>query len=203
MMHLNGDDCLKGKVVAIQGIGSVGYALAEMLHEAGAKLIVADTNQATIEKAVKELGAVACELADIYDAECDVFAPTAIGAILNDDTIPRLKCKVVCGGANNVLKVASVHGPALQDRGILYAPDFVANAGGVINVAHEVILEKGYDEPTSFRAIDMIYDRLLEIFAKSKETGKLTYQIADEMAEARIEAIVRSSRIRTEASMKF
>jgi leucine dehydrogenase len=186
--HVYGTDSVEGKVVAVQGVGAVGYNLCKLLHEAGAKLIVCDTVQASIDKCVDEFGAKAVALDDIYDADCDIYAPCALGATVNDDTIPQFKCKIICGGANNQLKDAKVHGKMLQDKGIVYAPDYVANAGGVINVSYEVS-EGGYNEEASLRSIGLIYVRMLEILRTSEETGQLAHNCADRMAEARIEAI--------------
>ena len=186
--HVFGDKSLKGRVVAIQGVGNVGTYLAELLHKEGAKLLITDVNQAKVDDLVKKFGATAVGLDEIYEQECDIYAPTALGATVNDDTIPRLKCKIVCGGANNVLKDPPKHGKALQERKIIYAPDYLANAGGVINVSYEKA-EGGYNEEAALRDIDRIYVRMKDILRISEETGKLTYQVADEMAEARIEAV--------------
>jgi len=188
LKHVYGDKSPAGKVVAVQGLGNVGYYLCKYLNEAGAKLIVTDIKQESIDRVVKEFGATAVAPDDIYSVECDVYAPCALGATVNDVTIPLFKCKIVCGGANNVLKDAPVHGQALQDRGIVYAPDYLANAGGVINVCYE-LAEGGYSEEAALRDIDRIYVRMKEILTIAKETGRLTYQVADELAEKRIEAV--------------
>ena len=181
-----GEGDLAGKVVAIQGLGSVGFDLARKLHEEGAKLYVTTRDKAKIQMAVEELGVTAVELDEIYDVECDVYCPCALGATVNDDTINRLKCKIIAGAANNVLKDAPVHGQILFDKSIVYAPDYVVNAGGVINVYQEIL---GYDEADAVRKIDLIYDRVREIVRISNETKTPTYLIADKMAEARIEAV--------------
>ena len=186
--HVFGTDSPKGRTVAIQGMGSVGYALASHLHRDGANIIFSEMDDEKAERAVKDLGAKRVEGDDIYSVECDIFAPCALGATVNDDTVPKFKCKIICGGANNTLKDADVHSKALQERGIVYAPDYVANAGGVINVSYE-LAEGGYNEADSVRAIDLIYGRMLEILRLAKEKGRLTHEIADEMAEARIKAI--------------
>ena len=186
--HVYGSDDLTGKVVAVQGVGNVGYYLCRYLHESGAKLIISDIKQESIDKVVNEFGATVVEPNAIYGIECDIYAPCALGATANDETIPQFKCKILCGGANNVLKDASVHAKALQDRGIIYAPDYLANAGGVINVSYERA-EGGYNEEASLRDVDFIYTRMLDILTISKETGRLTYQVADELAEKRIEAV--------------
>ena len=186
--HVYGADSVEGKVVAVQGVGAVGYHLCKLLHEGGARLIVCDTVQANVDKCVEEFNATAVAIDAIYSAECDIYAPCALGATVNDDTIPQFKCKIICGGANNQLKDAKKHGKMLQEKGISYAPDYVANAGGVINVSYE-ISEWGYSEEASVRDIGLIYVRMLEILRTSEETGQLAHDCADRMAEARIEAI--------------
>ncbi|MCL2753570.1 MAG: leucine dehydrogenase [Defluviitaleaceae bacterium] len=188
VLHVYGSEDLTGKVVAVQGLGNVGYHLCKNLHGAGAKLIVTDINQESIDRVVNEFGATAVAPDDIYSVEADIYAPCALGATINDQTIPKLKVKIVCGGANNVLKDPAVHGKALQDRGIVYAVDYLANAGGVINVSYESH-ELGYSEEAVLRDIDRIKWRMYDILNIAKETGKLTYQIADELAEQRIEAV--------------
>jgi len=186
--HVYGSDDITGKVVAVQGVGNVGYYLCRYLHESGAKLVVSDIKQESIDRVVKEFGATVVAPDKIYGVECDIYAPCALGATVNDDTIEKFKCKIICGGANNVLRDAPVHGKALQTRGIIYAPDYLANAGGVINVSYERA-EGGYNEEASLRDIDFIYTRMLDILNISKDTGRLTYEVADELAEKRIEAV--------------
>lgn len=182
-----GNDCLKDKVIAVQGVGAVGYTLCEYLHKEGAKLIVTDVNQERVEKAVKEFGAKAVGLDEIYGVECDIFSPNSIGAVLNDQTIPQLKCKAVAGAANNVLLDEKLHGDMLMERGILYAPDYVINAGGAINVYQEFF--PPYNREETLRVIEKIYDRLLQIFAYAKEHGINTQLAANRFAEERIRVI--------------
>jgi len=186
--HLYGIDSVEGKTVAVQGVGAVGYHLCKLLHGSGAKLVVCDRVQASLDKCVEEFDAVVVAPDDIYSVACDIYAPCALGATVNDETIAQFKCKIICGGANNQLKDSKVHGRALQDKGIIYAPDFVANAGGVINVSYEVN-EGGYNEEASRRDIGLIYGRMLEILTTSAASGQLAHDCADRMAEARIEAI--------------
>ena len=186
--HVYGSDSVSGKTIAVQGIGNTGYALCEYLHKGGAKLIVTDIDEERMNKAVKELGAEKVAMKDIFAVPCDIYTPCALGATVNDETIPQFKCKIICGSANNVLKDPYTHGKALNSKGIIYAPDYVVNAGGVINVAYEQA-EGGYNEHAALNDINRIYHRILEILEKSKETGMLTYEIADKMAEARLEAI--------------
>ena len=193
--HVYGTDSVAGRTVAIQGMGSVGYALADYLYKAGAKLIFSRLDDKKAEEAISAFGAKRVSVDEIYSVDCDIFSPNAIGAIINDNTIPQLKCKIICGGANNVLKDAPVHGKALKDREIVYAPDYVVNAGGVINVSHE-FAEGGYKESASISDVDKLYDRILEVLRVADETGRLTHEVADQMAEARIAAVRNTKGIR-------
>ncbi|MCL2611172.1 MAG: leucine dehydrogenase [Defluviitaleaceae bacterium] len=194
--HLYGTKSTKGRTVAVQGVGEVGRVLCELLHEDGANLIITDINQDLIDRVVKSTGAKVVKPDEIYSVECDIYAPSAMGATVNKDTIPQLKCKIVCGAANNVLAHQDEDGTALHEKGILYAPDYLANAGGVINVFHELNI-KGYNEENAIKDIDQIYDRMLDVLTKAKESGKPTYKIANEIAEARIAAMSNVNNIRT------
>jgi len=193
-----GSDDLTGKTVAVQGVGNVGYYLCQLLHEAGAKLIVTDINQESLDRAVSEFGATVVSTNEIFSVECDIFAPCALGAIINDDTIPQLKCKIVAGSANNQLKEER-HGDILQEMGILYVPDYVINSGGVINVADEL---EGYNHERARKKVENIYNIILHIFEISKREGITTYEAADRMAEERINQMrnVRSTFSLTEKS---
>jgi len=183
-----GDDSLEGKTVAVQGVGNVAYSLCEYLHKEGAKLIVTDINKAAANRAVEAFGAKAVDPDDIYDVDCDIYAPCALGATINDDTIPRLKAKVVAGSANNQLKTTE-HGDILYEKGIVYAPDYVINAGGVINVADEL---NGYNQARAMKKVETIYDNLRKVFDISKRDNIPTYLAADRMAEERIESVRKS-----------
>ncbi len=183
-----GSDDLTGKTVAIQGCGSVGRYLATELHEAGAKLIVTDIDPARAKSVASETGATVVEPDAIYDAEADIFAPCALGGIINDDTVPRLKVEIVAGGANNQL-LEERHGSALERRGILYAPDYVANAGGVINVYREVA---GWDSEHALKKADEIYDTLLGVFEIAKSEKMHSYEAADRLAERRLRHAVKT-----------
>ncbi len=183
-----GDDSLEGKTVTVQGVGNVAYTLCEHLHQEGAKLIVTDINQEAVARAVKDFGATAVAPNEIYSQEADIFAPCAMGAIINDDTIPQLKVKVVAGSANNQLKEER-HGDELEAAGIVYAPDFVINSGGVINVADELY---GYNNERAMKRVETIYDSITRIFAIAKRDGIPSYQAADRMAEERIERMRKS-----------
>src|SRR5213596_3349539 len=186
-----GSDGLEGKTVAIQGCGSVGTYLARELHEAGAKLIVSDIDSAKAARVAKATGAKIVEGDAIFSADADIFSPCALGGIINDTTIPKLKVRIVAGGANNQL-LEERHGDELERRGILYAPDYVANAGGVINVYSELA---GWTSARSFRKADEIYDTVLRVFAIAKDEKIPTYVAADRLAEQRIRAV--GSMIRT------
>ncbi|NLV77482.1 MAG: Glu/Leu/Phe/Val dehydrogenase [Tissierellia bacterium] len=192
-----GDDSLEGKTVSVQGCGSVAYTLCKHLHEAGAKLIVTDIDKEAMERVVKDFGAETVEPDKIYEVEADIFAPCALGAILNDETIPKLKVKAICGSANNQLEDIEKHGKMLKDRGIVYAPDFIANAGGVINVADEL---EGYNRERALAKASTIYDQIGLVFDIAKEENITTAKAADRMAEERIAAMkeIRSNFIRTE-----
>lgn len=183
-----GSDSLKEKRIAVQGLGNVAYHLCKHLHEEGAKLIVSDINQERVERAVKEFGAIAVEPNEIYEQEVDIFSPCALGAIINDETIPQLKAKVIAGSANNQLK-ESRHGQILHEKGIIYAPDYVINAGGVINVADELY---GYNRERAMKRVETIYDTLMKIFQMSKEENIPTYLAANCIAEERINSVLKS-----------
>ena len=179
-----GRDDLEGLTIAVQGLGKVGYDLCRLLHNSGAKLIVANrSNKAMAEKAAEEFGAKIVGTDEIYAQECDIFSPNAMGAILNPTTIPQLKCKAVAGGANNqILDDAS--GEALKARGIFYAPDFVINGGGVINAAAEV--DGPYDVKAVLQKVDNIYNSIEHILSESKSTGEPEGIIATRYAESLI-----------------
>ncbi|WP_042145849.1 branched-chain amino acid dehydrogenase [Paucisalibacillus sp. EB02] len=183
-----GDDSLEGKTVAVQGVGNVAYALCEYLHKEGAKLVVTDINMAAANRAVEAFDAKAVDPNDIYDVDCDIYAPCALGATINDDTISRLKAKVVAGSANNQLKTTE-HGDILYEKGIVYAPDYVINAGGVINVADEL---NGYNQARAMKKVETIYDNLRKVFDISRRDNIPTYLAADRMAEERIESVRKS-----------
>ena len=177
-----GRDSIEGLHVAVQGIGHVGYWLCKELHDLGARLTVADIDPHKAERAARELGATIVPLDQIFSTECEVFAPCALGSALNDDTIPKLRCKVVAGAANNQLAEPR-HGDDLMHRGILYAPDYAINAGGLVNVAQEYA---GYDEKKSRARVLEIYDTIYEIADRAKKSQQPTYRIADTMVEEKL-----------------
>lgn len=184
-----GSDSLKGRVVAVQGVGNVAYTLCQYLHEEGAQLIVTDINKEAVNRAVEAFGARAVDPDDIYSVECDIYAPCALGATINDETIPQLKAKVIAGSANNQLKDA-LHGDIIHEMGIIYAPDYVINAGGVINVADELY---GYNQERAMKKVEQLYTTIEKVIEISKRDQIPTYVAADRMAEERIERI-RNSR---------
>ncbi|MBI1810226.1 MAG: Glu/Leu/Phe/Val dehydrogenase [Gemmatimonadetes bacterium] len=184
--HRWGSSDLKGKTVSIMGCGNVGRYLAKELTAVGAKLVVSDIRPDKVQAVVKECGATAVDGDAIYAQKADIFAPCALGGILNDDTIPKLQVEIVCGGANNQLLEPKKHGEALEKRNILYGPDFVANAGGVINVYSELA---GWTHERSLRKADEIFDTLLGVYAIAKEDGIPTYVAADKLAEKRLAAV--------------
>ncbi len=178
-----GSDSLAGRRVAIQGLGKVGTALAKHLHQAGAKLLVADVNPKAVERVSRRLDVEPVAAERIYEVECDIFAPCALGAIINDKTIPKLRCAIVAGSANNQLAEAR-HGDELQRRGILYAPDYVINAGGLINVASEL---GAYDPPEAWSRAAAIYHTIHQIIELAKAEGISTHLAAQRLAIERIE----------------
>lgn len=180
--ELTGSKSLSGLRVAIQGIGYVGYSLAEKVVSAGGKIWVTDIDPKILKKAEKELNAQVVGLEEIYDVDCDVFAPCARGAILNTKTIPRLKCKAVVGCANNQLETEA-DGFRLHERGIIYAPDYAVNSGGIINIFVEY---GGYDQQKAFAKADRVYFTIKEILQRAKSQRTAPFVIADQLAEERL-----------------
>ena len=185
-----GTDDLDGVTVAVQGVGHVGYFLCEDLHAEGAKLIVTDIDDDRISRVVNEFGARAVGPDEIYGVDAQVFAPCALGAVVNDETLPRFSFDIIAGAANNQL-AESRHGRELMDKDILYAPDYVINAGGVINVYGEL---NGWTTERSKRKAGEIYDTLEQLFELAREEGIPTSEAADRLAERRIEQVGRMHR---------
>ncbi len=186
-----GKEDVKGIKVAVQGLGNVGYNLCKLLHNDGAILFVTDINTDRVQQAVNEFGATAVALNDIYDVDADVFAPCALGAILNDDTIARLKVSVIAGAANNQLAEFR-HGKAVADRKILYAPDYLINAGGIINVYFEYAARqpgKSYTRDEVLVHVNKIDETATMIFKKAEQEGIPTSEAADRIAEERFKAV--------------
>jgi len=184
---LRDTDNLSGVTVALQGCGHVGYNLAKLLHEAGAKLIVSDVNESSVSRAVDEFAAKRVETSEIFGVDANVFAPCALGGVLNDQTIPELKVQIVAGAANNQL-LEERHGTMLRERNILYAPDYVANAGGILNGCVELL---GWQAEHALNKVDEIYDTVLRIFESAKAEGITTNKAADRLAEERLSSVAR------------
>ena len=181
--HRLGRDNLDGARIAVQGLGHVGAHLCGHLARDGARLIVTDIDRAAVSRAERRFGAIAVTPDDIYGADADVFAPCALGAILNDETIPGLNVPIVAGSANNQL-AEDRHGAALAERGILYAPDYVINAGGIINISHE---GRGYDTALALDHVAGIHRTLAELFERAEAEAVPTNVMADRIAEERLE----------------
>ena len=178
--HKFGSDDLSGVKLSIQGLGSVGMYLCEHLHKDGAELHVTDINPDSIAVAVERFNATAVDLDDIYAADVDIYVPCALGATVNDATIPQLKAKIIAGCANNQL-AEDRHGQVLKDLGILYAPDYAINAGGIINIFFEQD-EDGYSAEKATAKVNEIYQTLTDIFIRADEEDKPTHEIADVIA---------------------
>ena len=189
-----GSDSLEGKTIAVQGLGKVGGKLIKHLLDDGAEVYATDVDEDSIE-AARELGVNIVEPEEIFDVDCDIFSPNALGAVINDDTIERLNCDIICGAANNVLAEPR-HGKMLYDKDILYAPDYVVNAGGLIQVTDEMD-PTGYNEERVMSKCENIYDTLLKVFEISKEKDIPTFEAANHMVEERIETIAHLESIRS------
>jgi leucine dehydrogenase len=180
--HRWGAESLAGKTIALQGCGNVGYHLAATLHKAEADLIVADVDSAKVTTLVNEFGATAIGTDEIYSADAEIYAPCALGGTINDDTLPQFKVEIIVGGANNQL-LEERHGNELARRGILYGPDYAANAGGIINGCRELL---GWEPAQSLAKVDEIYNTVLAIFRIAEMEGIPTYKAADRLAEKRL-----------------
>ena len=183
-----GTENLSGIKVTIQGVEHVGYNLCRYLHDAGAEIFVSDINQEEVDRAVAEFDANAIDSDKIHALDVDVFAPCAMGAVLDDKTIPEIKASIIGGAANNQLAASREHGAALLKRGILYAPDYAINSGGLINVANEL---EGYNRERAFQQAEGIYDTLMEIFKMSVDEGIPTNVASDRLAENRIRSVAK------------
>lgn len=178
-----GTDSLVGKKVAIQGAGNVASHVADYLTKEGARVVVTDIYEEKAKKICDDTGAEFVAPDAIYDIDCDIFCPTALGGILNDDTIARLKCAIVAGGANNQLLEEAKHARMLADRDILFAPDYVINAGGLMNVAAEL---DNYDKARVLQRVEGIYDIMHAIIVESAQKGILTVEASNAIAERRL-----------------
>ena len=180
-----GSNILEDKVVYVQGIGNVGEALVENLTNEGAKVYISDINQDRLEEVRDKYSVTIYEGDNIYAEEMDIYAPCALGATVNDQTLPHLKAKVIAGAANNQLADENRHGILLKEKGIVYAPDFLINAGGIINVYAEL---ENYDKKEIIRKTENIYNTTLEILENAVINGVTTHQAAFDIAKARIDA---------------
>lgn len=188
-----GEESLKGKKVAVQGVGHVGYYLIRYLHDEGAHVYATDIYSDRLERAVADFKITPVKPEEIYGLDVDIFAPCALGAVVNDETIPQFKCKIIAGAANNQLKEPR-HGEVLTEKGILYAPDFVINGGGVTNVADEYEAG-GYNHDRAFAKVARIYDKVARVIEIARSQNIPTYVAANVMAEERIAKIGRLKRI--------
>ncbi|RUO25672.1 amino acid dehydrogenase [Aliidiomarina minuta] len=187
--HKFGSDDVKGLRIAIQGLGAVGYEFARLLANDGAILTVCDVNQEVVDKAVKQLGATAVGIDEIYDVEMDVYAPCALGATINNDTLKRIKALVIAGSANNQL-ATNAHDKIVKEMGILYAPDYVINAGGVIHISSEAA---NFSSEETAGRVRGIYNTLDLIFSRATEEDRPTGEIADELAREILAAKARGN----------
>lgn len=183
-----GSDSLNGKKVLVQGIGHVGESLVGHLSKEGAKVYINDINEERLKAVADKYKAEVVKAEGMFDLDIDVYAPCALGATVNDETLSRLKCKVICGAANNQLANEVIHGEAVGKQGILYAPDFVVNAGGIINVYYEL---EGYNRERALAHAEKIYDTTWNLFQMAKKDGIPTYMAANKLGEQRLEAIAR------------
>ncbi|WP_128895812.1 Glu/Leu/Phe/Val family dehydrogenase [Longirhabdus pacifica] len=186
-----GTDDLAGKTIAVQGLGNVAYHLSKYLHKEGAHLIVTDIDKERVKRAVDEFNAKAVDPKDIYSVSCDIFSPNALGAVINDESIPQLKAKVIAGGANNQLQTEK-HGDILHESGILYAPDYIINAGGLMHVIEE--LHGKFDLNSVLDNVKTIYNNMQKVVEISKRDHIPTYLAADRMAEERILSVKESKK---------
>ena len=180
-----GSDSLSGKKIVVQGVGHVGEYLVEYLRKENASVYISDINTETLNRVAKEYGAQIVDTDAVYDIDMDIYAPCALGATINDDTLSRLKCSIIAGGANNQLKEEAIHGLEVMKKGIIYAPDYAINAGGVINCFSEV---KGLPTEWAKQKAAEIYTTILDIVKRSQDEQIPTYQIANKIAEERIKA---------------
>lgn len=181
-----GSDSLSGKKIMIQGVGHVGAALVDLVMKEGASVMISDIFEDSILQVTSKHNVTVVPVEDVYDVDMDIYSPCALGATVNDDTLSRLKCSIITGSANNQLADEEKHGRAVKDLGIVYAPDYLVNAGGIINCYWEVI---GYNKDAALTQAEGIYDTTLKIFEKSDEENIPAYLAANRMAEQRIESI--------------
>ena len=182
-----GKDSLAGKTVAVQGAGHVGYYLIKHLTEEGSKVIVADIDEDKIRNVTRDFKVDVLDEKNVFDADCDIYAPCALGAVINDLSLKRLKCDIVAGGANNQLEDEEKHGQLLMEKGILYAPDFLINSGGLINVGIDYL--GNYSRERVFKKVERIYQTVLDIIHKTKTEKIPAQEAAIRLAQKRIDDI--------------
>lgn len=192
-----GNDSLSQRSIAIQGAGHVSAHLAEFLQKEGAELYICDIDEEKANKVAGRTGAKVVDPEDIYDLDVDIFSPCALGGVVNDDTIERLTCHIIAGAANNVLEEESVHGPRLMDKGMIYAPDYVINAGGLINVSSEL---EGYNYERAHNQAARIYDVILDVLHYADQNNIHSYEAANILAEERINKMGKIKKIYTSKS---
>ena len=178
-----GSDSLNGKRIVVQGAGNVATHLVNHLTQEGAKVFLTDIYAEKANYVAAQTGATVISPGEVFTTDCDIFSPNALGAVLNDETIPQLSCSVICGGANNQLKIEERHANQLKERGIVYAPDYVVNSGGLMNVASEV---EGYDRDRVMRQAEGIYDITMNILVTARDREMLTIEASNAIAEERI-----------------
>jgi leucine dehydrogenase len=182
-----GNDSLSGKKILVQGAGHVGTYLIGHLMKEGAQVMVSDIFEEKLAGVTKEHKVTVIDPKEVYKQDMNIYAPCALGATLNNETIPQLKCDIVAGGANNQLDVEDVHGQMLKERGILYAPDFLINSGGITNVFYE--MQGNYNRDKVYRQTELIYEVLLKVIAQAEENNITTHQSAVKVAQDRINAV--------------
>lgn len=182
----SGNDSLNGKKIAVQGVGHVGQYLIDHLVKEGADIIIADINEYNIKSVTSKHKVTVVDPQEIYNVDMDIYAPCALGSTINDNTIPKLKCGIIAGAANNQLDDEKIHGDIIKDKGIIYAPDFLINAGGVINCYIETV---GYNRDRAMAATERIYHQTLEVLEQAQTQNKNSQEVAIEIAIKRIEDI--------------
>ena len=181
----NGTESLNGKKILVQGIGHVGLYLVDYLSKEGANIIISDINETAIKNVVKKYNCSVLNPNEIYSADMDIYAPCALGATINDESIDELKCSIIAGAANNQLHDEKIHGQRLFDKGIIYAPDYLINAGGVMNCYAEI---HGISDNKVMEMAGNIYQTTLDILNKSQQENISTSLAANKIAEKRIRA---------------
>jgi leucine dehydrogenase len=190
VQHVLKSSSLKGIKVAMQGLGSVSYYLLEHLTSEGAEVVGCDIDPAMVERAVKKYGIKSVSCDGIYDVKCDIFSPNALGATINPETLPRIQAKIIAGAANNQL-ATSEQGYELLRRGVVYAPDYAINAGGLINIYYEDPVRGGYTKARAFEHISKIEKTIADILTRSAAEGLPSHLVANRMAEERIQKAAR------------